>query len=214
MKLRTRIKMNNTGVIMFRVVLISILPLLLFVSCGEMKDSEHTDDPYRHVDPAAKHELDNRPDTTTFNRAVAVLHPTGNNKIKGVITFTREGTAVRVQGRIEGLSEGKHGFHVHQFGDCSAVDAASAGDHFNPTDQPHGEHGVGSRHAGDFGNIEAGADGVANVDFLDHMITFSGNSNIIGRSLIVHQNEDDLTSQPSGNAGPRVACGIIGIAAE
>src|SRR5205807_10607182 len=94
-----------------------------------------------------------------ITKAVAVLHPTKGNSVEGVITFTKEGNKIRVKGEVRGLTPGKHGFHVHEFGDCSAPDAASAGGHFNPTGMPHAGPDAAKRHVGDLGNIEAGADG-------------------------------------------------------
>jgi Cu-Zn family superoxide dismutase len=147
-------------------------------------------------------------------KAIAVLHPTAGNQAHGTVTFTREGLAMRVVAHVEGLAPGKHGFHVHQFGDCSAPDGTSAGGHFNPDNTAHGSPAGRPRHVGDLGNIEADASGVAHLELVDSLMTFSGPHSIIGRGLIVHAGEDDLTSQPTGAAGARVACGVIGIAKE
>lgn len=147
-----------------------------------------------------------------MTRAVAVLHPTEGNTAEGIITFTNEDGKVRVKGEVKGLSPGKHGFHVHQFGDCSAADGTSAGGHFNPGGMPHAGPHAEKRHVGDLGNIEAGEDGVAKVDMLDEELAFDGKNSILGRGLIVHAKADDLKSQPTGEAGGRVACGVIGVA--
>lgn len=144
-------------------------------------------------------------------KAIAVLHPTQSNDVRGSITFREVADGVRVEGEIKGLTPGKHGFHVHEFGDCSASDAGSAGDHFNPTNKPHGAAEDRERHAGDLGNIEADASGVAKVNFLDHNLSMiKGPRSIIGRSLVVHAKADDLKTQPAGDSGARVACGVIG----
>jgi Cu-Zn family superoxide dismutase len=145
-------------------------------------------------------------------QAVAVLHPTQGNKVEGTLRFEKAGNAVKVTGRITGLAPGMHGFHVHQYGDCSAPDATSAGDHFNPTAQPHGAPGAEARHLGDLGNIEAAADGSVPVDVTDPRLTLEGPNAIVGRAVIVHANPDDLKTQPSGNAGARLACGVVGVA--
>lgn len=147
-------------------------------------------------------------DVTT---AIAVLHSTEGNKAEGTITFTKEGDKIAIKGEIRGLTPGKHGFHVHEFGDCSAPDATSAGGHFNPTGAPHAAHDADKRHVGDLGNIEANAEGVATIDITDDMMTMEGAKSILGRGLIVHAKADDLTSQPSGEAGGRVACAVIGV---
>lgn len=145
-------------------------------------------------------------------KAVAVVNPTDGNTVKGVLTFTEIDTGVKVTGHIEGLKPGKHGFHIHEFGDCSSKDGSAAGSHFNPTKQPHGAPTDKQHHIGDLGNIEAGIDGVAHVDVLFPGIAMEAQSTIIGRGVIVHTNADDLKSQPVGNAGGRLACGVIGIA--
>ncbi len=144
-------------------------------------------------------------------KAIALLHPTEGNKISGTVTFTEVADGVQVQAEITGLTPGKHGFHVHEFGDCSAADASSAGAHFNPTNQSHAGPDADARHVGDMGNIEADASGVAKLDYLDHTISLANDEqSIIGRSVVVHAKADDLKSQPAGDSGARVACGVIG----
>jgi len=129
-------------------------------------------------------------------KAIAVIHPTAGNKVSGTVTFTEVADGVQIQAEITGLTPGNHGFHVHQFGDCSAADASSAGAHFNPTN-----------------NIEADASGSAKLDYVDHHISVANDKeSVIGRSVVVHVKADDLKSQPAGDSGARVACGVIGIA--
>jgi superoxide dismutase, Cu-Zn family len=144
-------------------------------------------------------------------QAIALLHPTEGNKISGTITFTEVADGVQVHAEISGLTPGKHGFHVHEFGDCSASDASSAGAHFNPTNQPHAGPDADARHVGDMGNIEADASGVGKLEYLDHNMSLANDEqSIIGRSVVVHAKADDLKSQPAGDSGARVACGVIG----
>jgi Cu-Zn family superoxide dismutase len=114
-----------------------------------------------------------------------------------------------VEGEISGLTPGKHGFHVHEKGDCSAPDGASAGGHFNPTHQNHGAPSSPHRHAGDLGNITADKKGNAKFNFRDKVIRLSGEDSIMGKSLILHADPDDMKTQPTGNSGKRVACGVI-----
>jgi superoxide dismutase, Cu-Zn family len=147
-------------------------------------------------------------------KAVAVLHPTAGNKVTGVVTFTETPAGIKVVADIEGLTPGRHGFHVHQYGDCSAANADSAGGHFNPEGMPHGGPTSRERHVGDLGNVTADEDGKAHLEWTDKLLSFDGRDSIIGRGLVVHGAIDDLTSQPAGNAGPRVACGVIGIAGK
>jgi len=149
--------------------------------------------------------------STASSKAIAVLHPTAGNKINGTIIFTPVADGVQVHAEIGGLTPGKHGFHVHEFGDCSATDASSAGAHFNPTGQPHAGPDTAARHEGDMGNIEADASGNAKLDYVDHQISLTNDAkSVIGRSVIVHAKSDDLKTQPSGDSGARIACGVIG----
>ena len=145
-------------------------------------------------------------------KAVAIVPPLSNSDVKGVVTFTKQDGGVLIEAELSGLTPGEHGFHIHEFGDCSKADGTCAGGHFNPTSAPHGAPDDAERHAGDFGNIKADASGKATYKRVDKMIKLNGAQSIIGRGVIVHADPDDLKSQPSGNAGARVACGVIGIA--
>jgi Cu-Zn family superoxide dismutase len=148
-----------------------------------------------------------------ITKAIAVLHATKiGGEASGIVTFTKVQGGVHVEAEIRGLTPGLHGFHIHEFGDCSSPDAMSAGGHFNPAKAEHGAPTAGKRHVGDLGNIEASARGVAKLDVVDPLLGFSGPSSIIGRGLIVHEKPDDLKTQPTGNAGGRVACAVIGVA--
>ena len=146
------------------------------------------------------------------SKAIAVLHPTHGNHVEGTVTFTKSGNEIKIVADVTGLTPGKHGFHIHQYGDCSSPEGNSAGGHFNPTNSPHAGHDAAERHVGDLGNLEADASGKAHLELTDSMMTMSGEKSIIGRGVIVHEKEDDLKSQPVGNAGGRLACGVIGIA--
>ncbi len=145
-------------------------------------------------------------------KAVAVVSPAKDKAVRGVITFTQTARGVKVVAQLEGLAPGKHGFHVHEFGDCSAPDFTSAGGHYNPTQMSHGAPTDEARHSGDLGNIVADKKGMATLEWIDPIMQLSGPSSIIGRAVIVHTKEDDLKTQPTGNAGAREACGVIGIA--
>jgi len=143
------------------------------------------------------------------HKAAAVLKPAAGSNVAGTVNFTHADGGVRVSGRITGLTPGSHGFHVHEKGDCSAADFASAGGHFNPSGDPHAGPKDAKRHAGDMGNIEANKEGVAEIDYVDPKLSFEGATNVVGRGVIVHANADDLKTQPTGNAGGRVACGVV-----
>jgi Cu-Zn family superoxide dismutase len=158
-----------------------------------------------------------RPDGTDMegaDRARAELQPTQGNQVHGTVTFEQTAAGVRVRAELEGLSPGVHGFHIHEFGDCTAPDASSAGDHWNPMQHTHGapEAATAERHLGDLGNITAGKDGKATYDRVDSLLAITGTHSIVGHAVIVHAQADDLTSQPSGNAGSRLACGVIRLA--
>jgi Cu-Zn family superoxide dismutase len=141
-------------------------------------------------------------------KAVAKLEPKSGSQVSGTVTFTKGGDEVQVMADIENLKPGKHGFHIHEKGDCSAADASSAGAHFNPTHQHHGGPTTSERHEGDLGNIEADASGKAHLDWKGKM-KLSGADSIIGKSVVVHEKEDDLKTDPTGNSGGRIACGVI-----
>lgn len=149
----------------------------------------------------------------SVKEVIAVLHPTAGNKCRGTVRFLQQGNNVRVVAKIEGLNPGqKHAIHVHQYGDCSAADGTSAGGHYNPEGHQHGLPTAGMRHAGDLGNLQAGSDGKATYEVTVNNVTLAGTRNpIIGRAVIVHAKEDD-GGQPVGNAGARIACGVIGVA--
>jgi Cu-Zn family superoxide dismutase len=145
-------------------------------------------------------------------KAIAVLHPTAGSNVSGTVTFTASGDEVKVVADLAGLKPGKHGFHIHEFGDCSAPDAKSAGGHFNPGNHQHGAPDATDRHAGDLGNIEADASGKAHLEMSDKVMKLAGADSILGHAVIVHEKADDLKTQPTGDAGGRVACGVIGVA--
>ena len=145
-------------------------------------------------------------------KAIAVLQPTAGSTVVGTVTFTAAGDTVKVVADLTGLTPGKHGFHIHEFGDCSDPKAASAGGHFNPSNHQHGAPDATERHAGDLGNIDADASGKAHLEANDKSMKLAGTDSIIGHAVIVHEKADDLKTQPTGDAGGRVACGVIGIA--
>jgi Cu-Zn family superoxide dismutase len=148
--------------------------------------------------------------SNTVTTAKVTLAPTQGNTASGTVTFTQAPNGVKITGLITGLTPGKHGFHIHEFGDCSAADAASAGGHFNPTHMMHGAPDAVAHHEGDMGNLIADSTGKAQYEYLDNSMYLQGADSILGRSVIVHEKVDDLTTQPTGNSGARVACGVIG----
>jgi Cu-Zn family superoxide dismutase len=144
-------------------------------------------------------------------QATAQLKPTKGNKTFGEATFEQVGDKVRVVVFVEALKPGQeHGLHIHEVGDCSSGDGMSTKGHFNPFDKPHAHYGSAERHAGDLPALKSNKAGRANVQIdLDVITLTPGPANIIGRGLIVHADPDDYKTQPTGNAGARIACGVI-----
>ncbi|MBO6522247.1 MAG: superoxide dismutase family protein [Balneolaceae bacterium] len=170
----------------------SFLPVLLFflIAC----------------EPSNEHAEGMKAPSVTM--AVSTVHPIGESGVSGTVRFESVTGGVEVTAELSGLEEGNHGFHIHQYGDCTASDGISAGGHFNPGGNEHSSPEAVNRHMGDMGNISANSDGKASLSYTDGSITID---QIIGRGVIVHAGEDDLTSQPSGAAGSRIACGVIGV---
>ncbi|XP_053210119.1 superoxide dismutase [Cu-Zn]-like [Panonychus citri] len=148
----------------------------------------------------------------------AVCNLRGQN-VQGTVNLEQEvGYHTKIQGEISGLSPGSHGFHIHEFGDISTLNCSSAGPHYNPRNNDHGSPSDNNRHVGDLGNIEADQSGKATFDFDDSVIMLSDSNSVIGRSIVVHADPDDLgrggheSSKTTGNAGGRLACCVIEIA--
>ncbi len=145
-------------------------------------------------------------------RAVVHLAGASGSLVSGTLTLIQTDAGVRIQGDLGGLAPGStHGFHVHETGDCSAADASSAGGHFNPAGSPHGKPETARHHAGDIDNITVDASGVAHVDatVVGAVLGGGASTNILGRALVVHAAPDDYRTQPSGNSGKRIACGVV-----
>jgi superoxide dismutase, Cu-Zn family len=189
--------------------------LILLAGCNDRQQTaDHTQ--MGEQDPQTQ-ERDAQHDTEypDFDELVAVLHPTEGNNVYGVVRFTKTDDGVQVEGEVHGLDpNSQHGFHIHEFGDCTADDGTSAGDHFDPHDQPHGGPDDAERHAGDMGNLESDDNGTAEISYTDTVMTFRGAASILGRGVIVHAEEDDLETQPTGDAGDRLSCGVIGVAEQ
>jgi superoxide dismutase, Cu-Zn family len=183
-------------------IIMSAVVLLLSatVSSQDMQGMQH---PGKEMNAGQK---------TEVTKAIAVLSPAPNSQVQGMVTFEKTDKGIKITADVSGLTPGKHGFHIHEFGDCSAADYTSAGPHFMTEGESHGAPTDPMRHRGDMGNLEADANGKAHLEWVDSDISFSGANSILGRSVIIHANEDDLKTQPTGNAGARIACGTIGIA--
>lgn len=184
-----------------RACLIGVCALLFVVSCGPEPA------PTSSAVPAAP-----EPDQImSVGFVKAILKPLGDSGVTGVVSFSVTPSGVRVEAEVNGLTPGDHGFHIHEIGDCSAPDGKSAGGHFNPAGVPHAGPGAEAAHVGDLGNLKADKNGHARIAVMSSRATLGDGSptDIMGRAVIVHADPDDLTSQPTGAAGGRVACGVI-----
>jgi Cu-Zn family superoxide dismutase len=142
--------------------------------------------------------------------AVATLAPTTGNTAAGTVTLTQMGDgSVEVRADLTGVPAGTHGFHIHEKGDCGD-NGNAAGGHFNPMGTAHGAPAADPHHAGDFGNVEADASGRVTARFTTRSVTLDQSAtSAVGHAIILHANPDDLTTQPTGNAGGRIACGVV-----
>lgn len=188
----------------------SILVSVAVLSLGcEMfnKDKDKDDDVHR----AHAGQQTGKVAMATLKPAAASTTQPSMQNVTGTLTFTElDGNRVHVTGEIKGLTTNtEHGFHIHEKGDLSAPDLSSAGAHFNPTGAKHGSPHSAERHAGDFGNIRSDTKGIARVDGIFDGVSLQGTNSIVGKSVIVHAKPDDLRTDPSGNAGGRVAGGVI-----
>lgn len=183
---------------------------LLAAGCGKGKDKEQAPAKpaaQKEAPPPAKAEA--KPEATPPRTAVATLEAKNDSGVSGTVTFTESDGKVAIVAEIAGLSAGDHGFHVHEKGDCSAADGTSAGGHFNPHGADHGAPGAEVKHTGDLGNVTAGEDGTAKHELSADWLTLGeGEHSIAGLAVILHEKADDF-GQPTGNAGGRVACGVI-----
>lgn len=144
-------------------------------------------------------------------RAVATIESRSGSHVTGKAVFHEEGGKVMLKVKIEGAAPGTHAVHLHETGDCSAADGASAGGHWNPSHENHGKWSASPFHRGDIGNIEVGADGKGELTLTTDLWTIGGatETDVIGKGVIVHAKADDFTTQPTGNAGGREGCGVV-----
>lgn len=157
-------------------------------------------------------ETENTSQTTMAKTAEAVMNAKSGSDVDGTVSFKQmDNGDIMMTLSLTGVEPGRHAVHIHENGDCSADDGTSAGGHWNPTSEDHGEWGDGEHHLGDIGNFEVGDDGVATMTFTTDKWSMNDadTNNILGKSVIVHAKADDFTSQPSGAAGARIACGVI-----
>ena len=188
-------------------LLITALATLALSACASAPSASRSPEPRPAQSPA----VPTAPAASTIPAAVAHVVGASGSLVSGTLALIPLHGGVRMTGDVGGLTPGSHGFHIHQTGDCSAADAASAGGHFNPTNSAHGRAGTATHHAGDIDNILADASGVAHVDVQLRGVSLGGSptTDIVGRALVVHGAADDYQSQPAGNSGTRIGCGVI-----
>ena len=184
-----------------------LLTSVFLVGCGSKEPAKEAEAP--PAEPQAQQTPPPPAAPADPNTADVVMKPTQGNTAAGTIHFERHEGEMHVEMQLTGLPAGRHGFHIHENGDCSAPDAASAGGHFNPENKPHGMPGFGQYHQGDLGNLEVGADGTVKTDMHYKFLMMEGPNSIHGKSVVIHAAPDDLKTQPSGNSGARIACGVI-----
>lgn len=179
---------------------ISALTLtLMFAACGKKEEPVQTAEPEPTPPPVEE-------------PTVAVAHlATPDGTTLGHVEFSEVGGTTTVTATVSGVEPGPHGFHIHAEGDCSAEDFSSAGGHWSLGDHPHGAPTDAERHIGDLGNLMVGEDGTGSLEMTSTDFTVAaGERSVVGHAVIFHAGEDDLVSQPSGAAGARLACGVIG----
>jgi superoxide dismutase, Cu-Zn family len=140
---------------------------------------------------------------------IAQLSARSGSNVSGTVNVSEVPGGVKVQAKVRGLTPGEHGFHIHEVGDCSAPEAISAKGHFNPSGKEHGLFSSPEHHGGDMPNLIANAQGEATYSFELMGVSLAGTGGVIGRSLVIHADPDDYKSQPAGNSGKRIACGVI-----
>ncbi|HJV92028.1 MAG TPA: superoxide dismutase family protein [Azonexus sp.] len=141
--------------------------------------------------------------------ASAALAARSGSTVSGNVVFSEAAGKLRIEATVAGLTPGEHGFHVHEAGDCSAPDATSAKGHFNPAGKMHGHYDMADHHGGDMPNLVANAQGEARYSAEIGGLSLSGPNGVLGRSVVIHADPDDYKSQPAGNSGKRIACGVI-----
>lgn len=178
---------------------------LLLAVCAACAHKDKSDTPATSAATTA----DVAPAIPQVSTAQALMKPGKKQKIKGIVHFTQVGDKVKIEAMVEKLKPGPHGIHIHETGDCTLPDFKSAGGHFNPGKASHGSLESAARHIGDLGNIVADKRGNAKISIEAPGLTLNGAESIVGKALVIHDKADDLKSDPAGNSGDRIACGVI-----
>lgn len=189
--------------------LVFALAIVAVAACTKKEEPQQSSPPPAASDAATSAPP---PEGQAPAQATATLAPASGSQVRGELMISADQEGVHITGVVTGLEpNSEHGFHIHEKGDCSAPDASSAGAHFNPGNAPHGHPDSPAKHAGDMLNIRANADGVAKVDVHARGATLRTGepTDVMNKAIVVHAKPDDYKSQPSGNSGDRIACGVI-----
>jgi superoxide dismutase, Cu-Zn family len=191
---------------------LSIVCLLALIACGTRVVKATTSDAPVPQDQTAKEPMKSVSPLT----ASAKLEGAPGSNVSGTVTFTPAANGVQIVAHVTGIPAGTHGLHLHENGQCVHEDPAgkhfnSAGGHFNPAGAPHACPPTEPRHAGDFGNIDVAADGTGHLDITTNLISLTGPNSAVGKAVILHAGADDCTTQPTGNSGDRLACGVVNL---
>lgn len=197
---------------------VAVMFLLVLVACGRKDDDSIDSGAGENAagQPTINTEEPAQPAPDMANQQAATVTLQGapeDTDFQGTITLTPEGDGLRVVAHLEGVDQnGQHGFHVHETGECSHGEGGkhftSAGGHFNPNNTEHACPPTEPRHAGDLGNIEV-TNGTGHLETSTNLLTLSGPNSAVGKAIILHANADDCKTQPTGNAGDRLACGVV-----
>lgn len=185
----------------------------IFTSCkNENQTAADRVDEHKNITKDIPEEGAN--DTSLEGQEITVqMEPRSGSNVSGTVTFIEKNGEVTMTAELSGLSEGMHAIHLHENADCSAKDASSAGGHWNPTFEDHGEWGdANGYHRGDIGNFDVNSQGKGSITFTTDKWCIGCDDeteNILNKAVIVHDGADDYTSQPSGNAGTRIGCAVI-----
>jgi Cu-Zn family superoxide dismutase len=192
-------------------VLTAALALSGLAACKSEKTAEVVETPAPAATEAAAPAppISTNPAPPGAGQTADVTLQSQDPKVSGTVHFTSEAGGVHVVADVKGVKPGQHGFHLHEKGDCSTRDYKSAGGHFNPDNSSHACDPTNPRHAGDFGNITVGADGTGHLDITTPALSFAGANSVAGKAVILHAGQDDCKTQPTGNSGDRLACGVV-----
>lgn len=183
--------------------------LVAFAACGPKSDTTASDNSAEGTPVAQGTDtVAATPAATNLNSADATLQ-SKDPGVSGTVHFTQAPGGVHVVADLAGLKPGRHGFHLHENGVCTPPDYKSAGGHWNPGHAAHACMPTEPRHAGDMGNVTAGPDGTAHLDVVLTGVSFAGDNSVVGKAVVLHAGEDDCKSQPAGNSGDRLACGVV-----